>query len=313
MPAEFELIDAIRRRATSDPSTVLGIGDDAAVVQPRAGYQLVAATDTLVAGVHFDQHLSPADVGWKAVAVNLSDLASMGAEPRWLLLALTLPEANSKWLGCFLDGLISACSTYDVALIGGDTTRGPLAVSITALGEVPAGQALTRGGARIGDVVAVTGELGSAALALHLQQIEQEPPQGLLQALARPVPQLVAGQVLRTAATACIDISDGLVADLTHLLQASGVGARIAVDRLPRSDRVRKSSADWRWAAAGGDDYQLCFTLPADDFEATRQQLADRGCVATLIGEIIAGVGPELSLAGEPVSLSRPGFEHFDD
>jgi len=327
--SEFALIDVLRARcAQARDDVVLGIGDDAALSTVPPGRQLVSCTDTLLAGVHFLPDTAPEDIGWKALAVNLSDLASMGAEPAWALLALTLPEADTGFVERFADGFVELARAHDIALIGGDTTQGPLSVTVTALGFVPIGAALTRAGARAGDVVFVTGMLGDAAgaLALSLPPLAGEgarsavfSPEGgwgqLLKRLNRPEPRIAAGLALRDLARACIDVSDGLLADLGHVCTASNVGAEIEADALPISPELTASfDAQTRrdLALAGGDDYELCFTAPAER-EATIVKALDRaGCGATRIGRIVAGSGVRVvDSHGNVIATPRAGWEHF--
>ncbi len=314
MTAEFDLIERIAQRVRhlENQQVDLGIGDDAALLDVASDQHLVAALDTMVDGVHFDQQLSGQDIGWKIVAVNLSDLAAMGAQARSLLLALTLPQGDQAWVDAFLDGLSAACEQHQVALVGGDTTSGPLTVSITALGEVPKGAALRRDGAAVGDCLLVTGCIGDAALALRLQAAGQTPTAPLLTALNRPQPQLAAGVALRGIASSCIDISDGLLADLGHIVDASGVGARVDVAQLPLSESFLEFAAgDWQLAVTGGDDYQLCFSVDPSKVSEAQQALAGVNVTSTQIGHCIAGSGVLLNDNGKTVMLGQPGYEHF--
>ncbi len=269
--SEFELIERFFRRPARH--AVLGVGDDAALVAPTPGCELAVSVDMLVAGRHFFADVDPAALGHKALAVNLSDMAAMGARPRWALLAGALPDADPAWLGAFARGFFALADAYDVDLIGGDTTQGPLNLCVTILGEAPAGQALRRSGAKAGDAIYVSGSLGDAALALahHRGRIVLAADELALcdRALLRPEPRVALGQRLRGLATAAIDVSDGLVGDLGHVLDASGVGAAVTVAALPRSTTLahRLEGADRALALdcllAGGDDYELCFTAPA--------------------------------------------------
>ena len=255
--AEFDLIERIRVRAMAREGVLLGIGDDAAVLHVPAGHELVVTADTLNAGVHFPLDAAPADIGWKALAVNLSDLASMGARPAWCTLSLSLPADDPAWLDGFLDGFLELADAHAVALVGGDTTRGPLSIAVTAMGWVEAGAALRRDGARIGDEVWVTGTLGDAAAALVLGGHVPLPLDGaampvveagnaavLRARLARPTPRVVVGRALAGLAHACVDVSDGLLADLGHICRRSGVGAVIELARLPASPALRAAYAD---------------------------------------------------------------------
>lgn len=318
--AEFSLIDRyFAARAQRRADVVLGIGDDAALVDVPAGESLAVAVDTLVEGVHFPAGTAPADVGHKALAVNLSDLAAMGAEPRWATLALTLPQADAAWVAAFADGFFALAERFQVELIGGDTTRGPLTVSVQILGTVPAGQALRRSGARPGDRIFVTGTLGDAGLALRRLQAggdaTAEPWPALLVRLQRPEPRVAAGLALRGLASAAIDVSDGLAADLGHVLAAGGVGATLRVDRLPRSAAFRQAVAvggpDWHGLPlTAGDDYELCFTVPAAQADAVVARLG--GLAVTPIGEIDAQPGLRcVTDDGRAYCIGRDGYEHF--
>ena len=310
---EFDLIARIRARVATRADVVLGIGDDAALLAPPPGRQLVVTADTLNDGVHFPRGTSPADVGWKALAVNLSDLASMGAEPAWCTLSLSLPQSDPAWIEGFLDGFLDLAGQHGIALVGGDTTRGPLSIAVTAMGLVEPGRALRRDGARVGDEVWVTGTLGDAAGGLAL--LDREPVPALRARLDRPTPRVAAGRALAGIATACVDVSDGLLADLGHVCARSHVAARIDVDALPASAALMEviGEAD-RIAlqASGGDDYELCFTAPADagaDIGAVSAQL---GLRFTRIGRIVAGEGVHpVDAKSQPWSSPRRGYDHF--
>jgi thiamine-monophosphate kinase len=313
---EFDLIEVIRARVdVARGDVALGIGDDAALLNVPAGQQLVVCTDTLVSGVHFPAGTAPEDIGWKALAVNLSDLAAMGAEPAWALLALTLPDADAAFVERFADGFAELARAHGVALAGGDTTQGPLAVTVTALGFVPHGLALTRGGARVGDALFVTGTLGDAAGALRVLRESGENGVELRARLDRPEPRIAAGLALRAVASACIDVSDGLLADLGHICASSKVGAEIEVDALPVSPALAasfdaKTCRDL--ALSGGDDYELCFTAPSAREKEIVETLARIGCGATRIGRIVAGSRVRaLDASGSEIEIARAGWEHF--
>ncbi|NII12051.1 thiamine-phosphate kinase [Oleiagrimonas sp. C23AA] len=323
---EFSLIEAITRRtAQAREDVVLGVGDDAALLDVPAGQQLAAAVDTLVEGVHFPKGTAPADIGYKALAVNLSDLAAMGAMPAWSLLALTLPAPDADFVEGFAQGFAQAAAPYRMALVGGDTTSGPLCVSVTVHGLVPQGAALRRDGARQGDVVMVTGTLGDAAgglacldrshpRAAALMEAPEALRAALLTRLNRPEPRVAAGLQLREVATACIDVSDGLLADLAHITAASGVGAHIDAAALPLSSALLTLFPEQATALAlgGGDDYELCFTVPADAAAQVSADLARLGCGATRIGRIVAGEGVRaFDAEGQDVTPPRRGWEHF--
>ena len=310
---EFDLIARIRARVATRADVVLGIGDDAALLAPPPGRQLVVTADTLNAGVHFPAGTAPADIGWKALAVNLSDLASMGAEPAWCTLSLSLPQSDTVWIDGFLDGFLALAGEHGIVLVGGDTTRGPLSVSVTAMGFVDAGRALRRDGARVGDDVWITGTLGDAAGALAL--LERDPAHALRTRLDRPTPRVRAGLALVGLANACVDVSDGLLADLGHIASRSGVAAQVEVDALPVSEALRAAfdeATRTAMQASGGDDYELCFTAPAAaraSIESLSSQLDLR---ITRIGRMVAGEGVEaLRADGRPWSSARRGYDHF--
>ena len=310
---EFDLIARIRARVATRADVVLGIGDDAALLAPPPGRQLVVTADTLNEGVHFPRGTSPADVGWKALAVNLSDLASMGAEPAWCTLSLSLPQSDPAWIEGFLDGFLDLAGQHGIALVGGDTTRGPLSIAVTAMGLVEPGRALRRDGARVGDEVWVTGTLGDAAGGLAL--LDREPVPALRARLDRPTPRVAAGRALAGIATACVDVSDGLLADLGHVCARSHVAAHLDVDALPASAALREAFGEAdriALQASGGDDYELCFTAPADagaDIGAVSAQL---GLRITRIGRIVAGEGVHpVDAKSQPWSSPRRGYDHF--
>lgn len=313
---EFGLIARIAAAfATSDPARVpLGIGDDAALLRLRAGHELVLSTDTLNVGVHFFADVPPADLGHKALAVNLSDLAAMGAEPLGFTLALSLPAVDADWCAALIGGMAATAAAHGIALVGGDTTRGPLSLTVTVLGEVPAGQALRRSGARPGDLIAVSGRLGDAAGALRALLAGETPEPDLLRALLRPEPRLALGLALRGLADAAIDISDGLLADLGHLARASGVVVQLDSARLPVSAALKTARpADWAdCALAGGDDYELGLALPPDAWPAAQARAAALGVPLTVIGECLApaaGAATGVWLDGAPAPAR--GWDHF--
>jgi thiamine-monophosphate kinase len=291
------------------PEVQLGIGDDAALLALPAGTELCITTDTLVAGRHFAAEVAPEDLGWKALAVNLSDLAAMGATPLAYTLALTLPQADETWLQALTAGLSELAGLHALPLIGGDTTRGPLSLTLTAFGTVPAGRALRRAGAREGDLVCVTGSLGDAALAL---QLGAQAPHALRQRLHRPQPRIAAGLCLREWASAGLDLSDGLAGDLAHLCAASGVGASLRVDLLPASAAFNAAAPDAQrlaLQAQGGDDYELCVTLPPEHVEAA---MAACEPPLTVIGRITREPGVRFcTAAGEILPLAPHGYRHF--
>ena len=288
---EFSIIDRyFSAVGNSARRPQLGIGDDAAVIDVPAGKQLVLSMDTLVSGVHFPEHTDPADLACKALAVNLSDLAAMAAEPTWFLLSLTLPEYDDHWLSRFSESLKQVAQTYQVELIGGDTCRGPVSISIQIAGLVERDCYVTRSKARVGDLVLVSGELGNAALGLAQLQGEIQLPGDLpgvcLGSLNRPLPRLELTPFLRSFASAAIDISDGLQGDLQHILAASGVGATIYRDKLPVNHWIKKYDAH-QYALSGGDDYEICCTLPATHaHQVEAWNRVNPGCHLSVIGEI---------------------------
>ncbi len=319
--AEFDLIARIKARARQRGDVALGIGDDAALLLPPVGHQLVATCDSLNVGVHFAVDAAPADIGWKALAVNLSDLAAMGATPAWVLLALTMPQADAGFVDGFLDGFCELAELADVALVGGDTTHGPLSVTVTALGFVPDGAALTRAGAQVGDIVCVSGTLGDAAAALHLlqQQVESDPPavHALRARMQRPTPRLSLGVALRHRAHAAIDLSDGLLADLGHLAGASGVGIELEAEALPCSTALAAMFDPierLRYQATGGDDYELAFSLPMEQLDTLRAVLGEGDVSLQRIGRVVAGEGVSLRDAqGASILFEQQGWEHFSE
>lgn len=328
MASEFDLI--ARHFARPTPSALLGPGDDCALLAPSPGLVLAATTDMLVAGVHFLPDTDPGDLGWKTAAVNLSDLAAMGARPRWLLLAGALPEANDAWLAAFAEGLFACSARFGAELVGGDTTRGPLCLSLTALGEVAPGQALRRDGARPDEDVWVSGQPGLAALGLaHLtgRLTLPGPAPGAgspaaaaslagrcIAALQRPQPRVALGQALVGLASAAIDVSDGLLADLGHLLTRSRLAAELHLGQLPCLPAGVDPQVAREAQLAGGDDYELAFTAPA----AARAGLARLAATLELplwrIGQTHAGPPGEIVLRdaeGQPVPIGRRGYDHF--
>lgn len=318
---EFSLIDRIRGLTAQARDDVrLGIGDDAALLAVPPGQELAVAIDTLVEGVHFPVGTKAADIGWKALAVNLSDLAAMGATPAWALLALTLPHADVAFIDGFASGFAQLAQPYRLALVGGDTTRGALTISVAVHGFVPPGKALTRAGAQVGDAVLVTGTLGDAAAGLQCVQQKHRGDDAqvryLIERLDRPTPRVAAGLALRGRASACIDVSDGLLADLGHICTCSRVGAEIEAALLPRSPALLKHFDDTTardLALSGGDDYELCFTVPAQHVASVQADLARLGCGATRIGRIVAGEGIAVrDREGHRLEPGHQGWDHFN-
>lgn len=296
----------------------LGIGDDCALLAPSPGHVLAVSTDMLVAGRHFFDDVDPMALGWKALAVNLSDLAAMGAKPSAFTLALAMPEVDEAWLEGFASGLFGCATAFDCELVGGDTTRGPLNLCVTIFGEVPEGAAFRRSDARAGDDVWVSGTVGDAALALRLIRDGVACDDELRRALERPTPRVALGLALRGIAHACIDVSDGLAQDLGHVLRASACGASLRPDALPLSDRLRAAPAAdrMRCALAGGDDYELCFAAPVEARDAVFAAGRASATPVTRIGTIVAGSGLRLVDADGadcvlPDGLDLAGFDHF--
>ncbi|KAE8544268.1 thiamine-phosphate kinase [Marinobacter nauticus] len=309
---EFELIRRYFQPladGTGQDQLLLGPGDDCAIQRVSPGLDLVFSVDTLVEGVHFPSDYSPDYLGWRALAVAVSDLAAMGASPVCFTLALTLPDANQGWLKPFSEGLARASKAFGIALAGGDTTRGPLTISIQVHGTVESGRALYRSGAKPGDLICVSGTLGAAGAALdYLAAAAPSPDQlALLSRYHFPQPRLSLGQQLAGRASSAIDISDGLLADLGHILDASGAGARIDTGRIPMmAELVALKGENARNLALGaGDDYELCITIPPETFGTLDASVA---CQLTVIGEITSE--PGLQLSG-PVSGVIQGYEHF--
>ncbi len=316
---EFELIDRyFAQLGARRPDVSLGVGDDAALMNVPAGHELVACVDTLVAGQHFPHDSHADDIGWRALAVNLSDLAAMGATPAWATLALTMPALDEDWLEGFAAGLGAIATQHRVALVGGDTTRGPLTISVSLMGLVPAGSALRRGGARAGDLIYVTGWPGDAAAGLALLQGRLQgagADRGALELkFRRPEPRVAFGARLRGIASSCIDVSDGLAADLGRLVAASGVGAVVRAAELPLSRALYALAGEARareFALGGGDDYELLYTVPQTARNQLFQQAASAGAPAChCIGEVVAGRG--VRVLGERGELPLPrGWDHF--
>lgn len=320
---EFDLIARYFNRVRSSRRDVeLGIGDDCALLTVADKQMLAVSTDTLVSGVHFLPDIDPADLGYKSLAVNLSDLAAMGADPAWLSLAITLPKNNSQWLSAYSDSLFELLDYYGMQLVGGDTTRGPLSLTLTIHGLVPSGRALTRRGARIGDWIYVTGSLGDSAAGLAILQNtlhvkDEEARQGLLLRHLRPQPRILQGQALRDLASSAIDLSDGLISDLQHILKASECGARINLDAIPQSDWLLgcvDEEQALRWALSGGEDYELCFTVPEINRGALELALGHLGVGYTCIGQIgPSSEGLRFFRDNKATELNWKGYDHFSE
>lgn len=317
---EFQLIESFfTGRAQSRKDVAVGIGDDCAIVEPAVNKSVAISCDTLVENVHFFPDMPADALGYKSLAVNLSDLASMGAEPAWMTLALTLPEVDESWLADFSSGMFEIAEYYGVALVGGDTTRGPRSITITINGQVPKHTGLTRSGAKNGDWIYVTGTLGDSALGLDLlrnkAQCNEADRAYLVNRHYRPTPRVLAGQALRTLASSAIDISDGLVSDIQHVLKASNIGAMVNVDKLPLSKELKANVTEemaLSYALTGGEDYELLFTVSEAQKGALEIALAETGVKFTQIGQVCTGGKLNLLLDNQPFEPINLGFEHFN-
>jgi thiamine-monophosphate kinase len=314
---EFDIIARYFSRRASRDDVLLGVGDDAALLLPPAGQALVAATDTLVEGRHFLPGTPAAALGHQALAVNLSDLAAMGAEPAWCLLSLSLPESDAGWLEDFAEGFYALSAQHNVALVGGDTVAGPRVITVEVLGFVPPGEALRRSGARAGDAIYVSGTPGVAAAGLELLRsgaagFDSADPR--VRRFLRAEPRLELGRALRGIATAAMDVSDGLLGDLRKLVAASGVGAEIDLGTLPvdvlLAHGVGQESAE-RCVLHGGDDYELLFTVPSDSAPRIAAIEELTGCPLRRIGTVVVGAGVACYRDGLSVGIAGRGYDHF--
>jgi len=319
---EFNLIEKyFYQRKEQRKDVALGIGDDCALLNVSPGQQLAVTVDTMVENIHFLPSLSPEDLAWKAITVNLSDLAAMGAEPAWLTLALTLPEANETWLEAFSNSFFECVDYYGLQLVGGDTTSGPLSVTIQAMGFTPLNSALKRSNAKPGDVVCVTGNLGDAGLGLaislgkHLAK-STEHKDRLIERFNRPTPRVAEGIALRNLASAAIDLSDGLAGDLLHILKESSVGAVIELNSLPLSEALLAECGKEQaiqYALSAGEDYELCFTTAEENLDNLENAFKSTNCNFTQIGRIIGGNELIYCSEGKNVKLELSGYQHFHD
>jgi len=317
---EFSLIQKYFSSSGESKGVTLGVGDDCAILDIPEGKQLVATVDTLVEGVHFPVSASPADIAHRSLRVNLSDIAAMGADPHWFTLALTLPKVSESWLCDFSQALLSDALYFGCSLVGGDTTAGPLSITMQVLGTIPIGSGLTRGGCHEGDSIYVTGSLGEGAAALALLDasvsIESEDIRSrLLQRFYRPEPRLKEGACLRNVASAAIDISDGLIADLGHIGKSSGVGANIEFDRLPVAPfllGMARQACLNDWILSGGDDYELCFTVPRRNKDFIEALIHSGELNAFYIGEMCKELGVRCyDSRGQVMELKKSGYRHF--
>ncbi len=320
MPGEFDLIEKYFKRPARHAR--LGVGDDCALIAPEAGVELAVSTDMLVEGTHFLAGTDAYRLGHKTLAVNLSDLAAMGATPRYAMLALALPGRDEAWLAAFASGFFALAEAHAVELVGGDTTKGPLNVCVTIVGEVPAGRAIRRSGAQVDDDIWVSGTLGDAALGLaHLQQraaLRADEAAHAVSRLEAPTPRVALGVALRGIATAMIDLSDGLAGDLRHLAEASGVGARVEAAVLPVGAPLARMPLAQRlgFAIGGGDDYELCFSAPSAATEQVLETGARCGVAVTKIGRMVGRRGATAALVvvdadGNPCATTVCGYDHF--
>lgn len=319
MLSEFDLIKQyFVTPASKDPRIALGIGDDCALLNPSPGKQLAISSDMLVSGRHFFPDADPFGLGHKCLAVNLSDLAAMGAKPLAFTLALSLPEANRAWLDRFSKGLLTLASEHNCTLIGGDTTKGPLNICITIFGEITPGQALRRDAAQVGDDIWISGDIGDARLALagYWKELELSPEQHQQSAVRmhRPTPRIALGMELCAIAHAALDISDGLIGDLGHILERSKVGASLEVDKLPAGLMLQSQPQELRrrFTLAGGDDYELCFTAPIQQREQVIAAGLRTGTAVTRVGKIEHKLGLRLlDQDGQHLALELKSFDHF--
>lgn len=327
--SEFDLIDQHFKRplCNENSGVCIGIGDDCAILDIPEGYQLAVSTDSLVSGVHFFDDVDPYRLGYKALAVNLSDLAAMGATPKWVSLALTLPNnnaVNTNWLAAFSRGFFDLADKHQVSLVGGDTTRGPLSITVSAKGIVPRGFALKRSNAKLGDLICVSNYLGDGALglALKLKQLKAKNQQYFVDALELTEPRIELGQILRGLASSCIDISDGLTQDLKHILKASRCGAELNLESLPLSCELLKAielgeisqKVATQFALTGGDDYELLFTIPPENLSKLKESMAKQAKLSiSIIGQVIALQDPLIQLLQQKqaVTFSTDGWDHF--
>jgi thiamine-monophosphate kinase len=316
---EFDLIDRFFSDLTINPASVkCGIGDDAAVIDIPSDKELLVSVDTLIEGSHFLPSTKAFDIGYKSLAVNISDIAAMGGEAQWATLALTLPDINDNWLRGFADGFVEVANEFNVSLIGGDTTAGPLSITVQIMGIVAKGKSVRRSTAKSGDLIYVSGSLGAAGLACknlidESRQFSVSPD--CYDRLQRPRPRAELGPYLCEWASSAIDISDGFAADMGHVLKASNVSAAIRLDEIPICEDVKKlgdTDLIWQLALAAGDDYEICFTLPAEDRLAFEQATADINYPLTCIGKIEKGEGIKyLQKNGQELAIRLEGFEHF--
>ena len=318
--SEFELINQYFKSTTVQRDDVLlGIGDDCAILSTPPGKQLAVSTDTLISGVHFPINTSAEDIGYKSLAVNLSDLAAMGAVPAWVSLAISLPDADENWVSAFMQGFNQIAKMHNVALIGGDTTRGPLSITVSVTGFVDIERTLKRSNAKVGDVIFVTGNLGDARLGLesllgNVSITDEDSMSYFLNCLNRPEPKISVGQLLTSYPVAAIDLSDGLLADLNHICKASSTGAVVQLEKIPLSEHLintLENKPNWSMICNAGDDYELCFTCPPNFIDDLLFDLNKHGVNAFPIGEIDNTCEISCFLNGEEYLNLGSGYNHF--
>ncbi len=316
--SEFDLINQyFKNTAIKRDDVLLGIGDDCAILSPPPGKALAVSTDTLISGVHFPESTSAEDIGFKSLAVNLSDLAAMGAEPAWVSLAIALPQENNNWLQGFMRGFNELAEKFNVALIGGDTTKGPLSITLNITGFIEPNTALNRSNAKVGDSIFVSGNIGEAFVGLQ-SILNNTPSTTFLEhckkRLNRPQPQLEAGRILKDFSVAAIDLSDGLLADLGHICKASGVGASIQLEQLPISTELLdyyNNNPDWQSILAAGDDYELCFTCSEDQLSDMKKRMQQSNIDISCIGKITRSLDIQCVLNKQILNINKSGYQHF--
>lgn len=321
--SEFDLINQFfKNTKVKRDDVLLGIGDDCAMLSPPPGKALAVSTDTLISGVHFPENTAAQDIAYKSLAVNLSDLAAMGAEPAWVSLAISLPDSDTQWLNAFMRGFNELAARFNVQLIGGDTTQGALSITVNVTGFVDPEKSLKRSNAKLGDHVFVTGYIGDASIGLDLILNKVNSNKSFTDAhknycvdrLNRPYAQVIAGQLLSSFSIAAIDISDGLKADLNHICKASGLGALLNIEKLPVSDALQvfyNNQPDWQTILSAGDDYELCFTCPKEQVSEMQSLMELNNIKITCIGEMVSGTDVKCLLEGDLLNVEKTGYNHF--
>ncbi len=320
--SEFDLINQFfKSNYLKRDDVLLGIGDDCAILSPPPGKSLAVSTDTLISGVHFPESTKAEDIGYKSLAVNLSDLAAMGADPAWVSLAISMPEVNTIWLNGFMQGFNELLDKYNLTLVGGDTTQGALSITINITGFVSFEKALKRSNANVGDAIFVTNTIGDASVGLDvalnkqlISALSDSDADYFIDCLNRPQPQVFAGQLLSRFSVAAIDVSDGLFADLSHICRVSNVGAHLLLEKIPLSNALStyyKKKPDWQTIITAGDDYQLCFTCSQEQVDEMTQLMSEQNILVTCIGKIVDKVGVSCLLGSELLAITQPGYNHF--